>query len=645
MRSSVFEFIQRLRRRTLVSSSIAAAGMGAFIAAPAQGAQPEPAASEATPDGHGKSGSGARTPNILYIVADDLGYSDLGAFGGEIATPNLDALVQDGITLTNFHTSTVSAVTRSMLYSGTDHHLVGEGTMGAPNDERRGLPGYEGYLNDRALCVADLLKDGGYHTSIAGKWHLGSTLKVQTPDAWGFVRSYALLGGATSNHFGVWGAYSADGASVPQGGNAYDQDVFTDKIIGWIDEARAQGKPFAAFTTYTTPHWPLQVPEPYLSMYAGKYDEGYDVIRARRLFNMKAAGIIPTWFAENPGMPDATSSSAATPSNGKPACSVTTPYATCPCPVTDPPTKCAAGAYYVSATNGPPFYTDYGPGLVNKKWDSMTANERKLYARYMEIYAGMVSNLDHNVGRLIAHLKEIGEYDNTLIVFHSDNGAEGWPLSAAQDRGNSDNDTFGANFANLGKSGSNVQYGQRWAEVSATPFKLYKGHEAEGGISVAGIVRLPGQEKPGSILGTFAHITDMAPTLLDFAGIPQPSTPADGHPGKVTYKDRAVYPMTGVSLRKELEGRGNGPVHKDPVGDEQYGRAFLRDGPWKILWIEPPIGPLDGHWMLFHMEQDRGETTDVSAANPEVVDRMVRDWNAYMTRVGGVEPLRPRGYY
>jgi hypothetical protein len=144
-------------------------------------------------------------PNILYIVADDLGYSDIGAFGGEIGTPNLDALVKSGRILTNYHTSTVCAVTRAMLYSGTDHHLVGEGTMGVPNDERKGLPGYEGYLNNRALNIAELLKDIGYHTYIAGKWHLGSKLnakKDKTPDQWGFERSFTLLGGATDNHYG-----------------------------------------------------------------------------------------------------------------------------------------------------------------------------------------------------------------------------------------------------------------------------------------------------------------------------------------------------------------------------------------------------------------------------------------------------------
>ena len=644
MYGSITLMFERLRRqKTLVSTSIALAGMGTLtpsVAAADPGELPA-SGNSASPEGHGTNAARRATrdrPNILYLVADDLGYSDLGAFGGEIRTPNLDQLVQDGTTLTNFHTGSVSAVTRSMLYSGTDHHLVGEGTMGAPNDERRGLPGYEGYLNDRALSVAQLLQDGGYHTYIAGKWHLGSDIsRGQTPDAWGFEHSYTLLGGAARDHFGheVAGSrnYASDGKYVQPGqpgqpggdGTAfYDADFYAQKLIEYVD-SRKDGQPFAAFATFTSPHWPLQVPEPYLSAYRGQYDVGYDVIRERRLFRQKLLGLIPLNHSMNPGLPETPTPSPATPNNGTPQ------------------------ARYLSATHNDPSYVDYGPGLVDKKWDSLSPSEKQLYARYMEIYAGMVENLDHNVGVLIQHLKDIGEYDNTVIVFHSDNGAEGWPLSPFQDAFNSQP----ANFAKLGQSGSNVQYGLRWAEVGATPLKLVKGHAAEGGVSVPAIVRLPGQTG-GGVIREFAHVTDSAPTLLELAHIDPPTEPApplldangvDRNQGKVVYKGRYVYPITGVSLVDELEGRGRGPVHKDPVGEEQYGRAYLHDGPWKALWTEPPLGPVDGHWQLFHIDTDRAETSDVSAENPDVIERLVQEWEDYMTRVGGVEPLRPRGYY
>jgi arylsulfatase A-like enzyme len=245
-------------------------------------------------------------PNILYIVADDLGYSDISAFGGEIQTPNLDALVKQGRILTNYHTSTVCAVTRSMLFSGTDHHLVGEGTMGPPNDERKGLPGYEGYLNKHALNIAELLHDAGYHTYIAGKWHLGSktnSAEDKTPDQWGFERSFTLLGGATDNHFGgdlasaktytENGQYISLPATDSQGQPWFDTNVYTQKLISHIDEQIKDGKPFAAFATYTAPHWPLQVPEPWLNQYKGVYDVGYDSIRAQRLQKQKELGLVP----------------------------------------------------------------------------------------------------------------------------------------------------------------------------------------------------------------------------------------------------------------------------------------------------------------------------------------------------------------
>ena len=237
-----------------------------------------------------------KRPNILYLVADDLGYSDIGAFGSEIYTPNLNKLAKTGRVLTNFHTAPVCAVTRSMLYSGTDHHLVGLGTQGAPGPEREGQPGYEGYLNDRSLHIAQLLKDAGYHTYIAGKWHLGSDISLhQTPDGWGFEHYYTLLGGASANHFGHEAAgskhYASDGQYVQpgqpgqpggDGTTFYDTDFYTQKLIEYIDQGRADGKPFLAYATFTSPHWPLQVTDEYIDKYKGKYNEGYDKIRERR---------------------------------------------------------------------------------------------------------------------------------------------------------------------------------------------------------------------------------------------------------------------------------------------------------------------------------------------------------------------------
>ncbi|MFM0667348.1 arylsulfatase [Paraburkholderia sediminicola] len=603
-----------------------------------------------------------KRPNILYIMADDLGYSDIHAFGSEINTPNLDALVQSGRILTNHHTGTVCAITRSMLISGTDHHLVGEGTMGVPTDERKGLPGYEGYLNDRALSVAQLLKDGGYHTYMAGKWHIGSgivgstTGGGQTPDQWGFEHSYALLGGAATNHFAHEPAnsrnYTEDGKYVQPGqpgqpggtGGSpavfYSTDFYTQRLISYIDSNKGDGKPFFAYAAYTSPHWPLQVPEPYLHNYAGKYDAGYDAIRNARIARQKALGIIPNDFVPYGGASETLVATAATANNG------------------------TVNAKYVSAVHSAAQgYTDYGPGTVNKTWASLSPAEKKAQARYMEIYAGMVENLDHNIGLLIQHLKDIGEYDNTFIMFQSDNGAEGWPIDSgadptATDTANAADPVYSALGTDNGKQNAQrLQYGLRWAEVSATPFRLTKGYSGEGGVSTPLIVHLPGQTTQKPTLRDFTHVTDNTATFLAVAQIPPPTqaapplintlTGVDQNKGKVVYNNRYVYPVTGQSLLPLLNDQATSAVHTASFGDEAYGRGYLRsaDGRWKALWTEPPLGPVDGHWQLFDMSADRGETQDVSTQNPSVIDGLVQQWNSYMSSVGGVEPLRPRGYY
>jgi arylsulfatase len=603
-----------------------------------------------------------KQPNIVYIMADDLGYSDIHAFGGEINTPNLDALVQSGRILTNHHAGTVCAITRSMLISGTDHHLVGEGTMGVPTDERRGLPGYEGYLNDRALSVAQLLKDAGYHTYMAGKWHLGSgivgstTGGGQTPDQWGFEHSYALLGGAATNHFAHEAAgstnYTEDGKYVQpgqpgqpggSGGSPavfYSTNFYTQKLISYIDANKGDGKPFFAYAAYTSPHWPLQVPDPWLHKYAGVYDAGYDAIRNARIARQKALGLIPADFTLFPGLPETLTRSAATANNG------------------------TANAKYISAVHpASDGYVDYGQGNVDKAWSSLSADERKAQARYMEIYAGMVENLDYNIGLLIQHLKDIGEYDNTFIMFQSDNGAEGWPIDSgadptATDTANAQEPVYSALGTDNGlQNAKRLQYGLRWAEVSATPLRLTKGYSAEGGVSVPAIAHLPGQTSQSASLNIFTHVTDNTATFLDVAGVTPPSqaapalinslTGVDQNKGKVVYNNRYVYPVTGKSLLPQLKGTTTAEAHTEAFGDEAYGRAYLRsaDGHWKALWTEPPLGPTDGHWQLYDLTKDRSETTDVSTQNPSVIQSLIGQWNTYMSNVGGVEPLRPQGYY
>jgi arylsulfatase len=248
-------------------------------------------------------------------------------------------------------------------------------------------------------------------------------------------------------------------------------------------------------------------------------------------------------------------------------------------------------------------------------------------------------------------------------MFQSDNGAEGWPVDGGADpRATDEANAVEPAYSQLGtdngkQAAQRLQYGLRWAEVSAAPFRMTKGYMAEGGVSTPLIVRLPGQNASGGTRRALTHVTDNTATFLALAGVTPPSAPApaavdaatgiDRNKGKVLYQDRAVYPVTGKSLLGYLDGNGAGQVRTDPLGEESYGRAFLfsGDGKWKLLWTEPPAGPLDGHWELFDVTRDRGETTDVSGANPAVVEQLTRQWDQYMARVGGVEPRKPQGYY
>lgn len=523
--------------------------------------------------GAGEAGSegAAVAPNILLIVADDLGYSDLGAFGGEISTPNLDTLAAEGRILADHKTAPTCSPTRAALFSGTDHHLVGLGSMAELLlPEQQGKPGYEGYLNEQSLSVAELFRDAGYHTYMAGKWHLGLE-ESNSPAARGFESSFALLGGGASHFAPVTGKpipsdnvkYREDGVltSVPEG--FFSTTFYTDKLLAYIDQHAGDGRPFFAYAAYTAPHWPLMAPTEYIDRYRGRYDAGYEPIRAARIARQKALGIVPRAFEPSPRLPS-------TPDN--------------------------------------------------PDWEDLDAEQQDFEARRMEIYAAMVEHLDHNIGRLIQHLKAIGEYDDTLVFFQSDNGAEGGKFSFP-DGPNTDN-----SLANLGRPLSNVSYGARWGEVGATPFRLWKAHTTEGGVTVPAIVRLPQQSRKLPSFEGLSHVSDLLPTFLELARIPDPGS---------VYAGRKVHPITGHSLLGVLSGSQDEVRNEEQVlAEELFGDRYVRRGNYKLVWLEPPFG--DSTWALFDLATDRAEQHDLSAQEPELRDELIQEWDSYVTRVGVV---------
>jgi arylsulfatase A-like enzyme len=517
-----------------------------------------------------------RRPNLLVIVADDLGYSDLGAFGGEIRTPNLDRLALNGIRLAGFHTAPTCSPTRSMLLSGTDNHRAGLGTMAEmirPNQQ--GKPGYEGYLRSDVATLAERLGASGYRTLLSGKWHLGVTPE-QDPHARGFERSFALLQGG-HNHFGTdadpekggRATYTEQGKRVTQlPADFYSSDTFAARLIEFLGETPADGKParpFFGYLAFTAPHWPLQAHPEDIARYKGRYGEGFDVLRERRLARQRELGILG------------------------------------------------------------PDVTAHIPRNRDGSWDSLTAEQQRFAARNMEIYAAMVDRLDQNVGRVVEALRASGELDNTVIVFLADNGAEaldvettGAQMLAAQLKG-ADN-----GFANRGTASSYLTYGAGWAQAATAPSWLTKGYQSEGGtravafISGAGIAARKGAETQ------YLSVADIAPTLLDLAG-------ADGKATQVA--GRKVVPITGRSWAAWLKDAGARVYGADDgVGAELFGSRAYRRGDWKLT----DIG--DGVWRLFDIARDPGETRDLSLVHPDRTAELAAAWDRYAKEVGVILP-------
>ncbi len=512
----------------------------------------------------------AGAPNILLIVADDLGYSDVGAFGGEVDTPNINALARSGIAFTNFHTASTCAPTRAMLLSGVDNHLAGYGSMHFLAPNQLGKPGYEDRMNEQVVSVARLLGDAGYRTGMAGKWHLGNK-PGQWPVDRGFQRSFAFVGGM-DRHFGGHGIprvqYVSDAGKTEIPDDFFSTDYYTDRLIEFIggsDEA----SPFFAYAAYSAPHWPLQAPDEFIEKYDGNYDQGWDMLRRTRFERMQALGLIPAQVRFPPRLDEA------------PA------------------------------------------------WDDLSTEEQRIEAREMAVYAAMIDNMDVNIGRLVTHLKSIGKYDNTLIIFMSDNGADAfdpWILQGPMFRLM----TLGADNSldNLGRKGSWVAYGAGWAQVSATPYKFYKSVASEGGIRAPMIISYPLRFSSGLLSSTFTSVMDITPTLLEVAGIE--------HPGN-HYRGRDVHPPDGLSLLPVLNG-ASPSVHDDNegIGFELYGQRALIAGDWKIVSLRPPHG--NAEWELFNIRQDPAEMTNLASVEPERLQSMIDMYESYSHEKGIIDP-------
>lgn len=519
-----------------------------------------------------------KRPNIVVLVADDWGYSDVGAFGSEIATPNLDTLAREGVRFADFHVAASCSPTRSMLLTGVDNHRNGVGNMPETMPaEHLGQPGYSGVLNDHSLTIATLLKDHGYHTYITGKWHLGKTAGT-LPDKRGFERSFIQADSGSDN----WeerpyaplydkAAWFDNGQPAHLPDNYYSSSFIVDKTMDFIATDRHDGQPFFAYLGFQANHIPVQAPKDIIDQYRGVYDQGWTALRQARRERAVALGLIPA----------------------------------------------ESGMQVMAST---------------ADWDALDDHEKRYEARRMEVYAGMAQTMDQQIGRLVSYLKAIGDYDNTVFVFLSDNGSEPtdpydilalklW-LEVKYSR----------DIERLGGKGGFSSIGPSWASAAASPLSGYKFFAGEGGLRTPLIVAgVPGTQA-NQVSRAFTHVTDIVPTLLEVAGV-QP------HAG--FYQGKVVEPMIGSSLVPVLQGKAE-RVHPvdQPIGYELSGSAALFKGDYKLVKSLPPVG--DGQWHLYNLLTDPGEVIDLQQQMPERFSQMQADYAEY-ARVNGVLPM-PAGY-
>ncbi len=537
-----------------------------------------------------QSAAMAAKPNIIIILCDDVGYSDIGCYGGEIKTPNLDNLAQGGVRFTQFYNTARCCPTRAALLTGLYAHQAGMGHMA---DGPKPTEAYAGDLSKKCVTLAEALKTAGYATYMAGKWHVTDKAKAKNdaekynwPLQRGFDRFYGTIHGAgsffdpnTLVRDNTFISPQADPEYQPK--EFYYTDALTDHSVRFVNEHQQKSpeQPFFLYLAYTAAHWPLHAKEADIAKYHGKYDAGYEPIRTARLEKMKQLGLLD--------------------SRWQPA----------------------------------PLVGDWSK-VKDQAWES----------RCMEVYAAMLDCMDQGIGRIIAALKANGQFENTLILYLQDNGgcAEGMSRNApfvaraealtlpplAKEYLQPDmipkqtRDGYPMRQGTgvmPGAADTYITYGQSWANVSNTPFREYKHWQHEGGISTPLIAHWPkgiASERQGKLESQPGHLIDVMATCVDVAGVTYPKE----HHGQ------SIQPMEGVSLAPALAGK---PLQRpQPIFWEHEGNRAIRDGAWKLVSKHP------GDWELYDTTIDRTETNDLATKQPERVKSMAAQWDAWAKRVG-----------
>jgi arylsulfatase len=509
-------------------------------------------------------------PNVVLILVDDMGFSDLGIMGSEIRTPNIDALARGGVLLTSMYNCARCCPTRAALLTGLYPHKAGIGHMGTD----LGTAAYQGFLRRDAATVAEVLRLGGYRTLMAGKWHVGGDLwatrvgswtlggpKNPTPRQRGFDHYYGMIDGV-AHYFSPHFVMKDDGPAEIDPTRFYFTDAITDEAIEMVEVAVAEEKPFFLYLAHAAPHWPLHAHEEDIAKYDGAYGRGWDVIRTTRHEEMLARGVLQHPWAISPR-------DVAAPSWGD---------------------------------------------AKTKDWE----------ASRMAVYAAMIDRMDQAVGRVVSALRRLGQLDDTLILFLSDNGgcaelmaedgyAKFWPDQVADGR-----KIQMGNRPGLRPGGplTFMSYELPWANVSNAPFRLFKHWVHEGGISTPLIAHWPRRIRAGGIAHSPAHVVDLLPTILAATGVAYPSE-------------------TGISALQALDGESLLPLldgadwqRAQPIFWEHEGNAAVRHGPWKL------VRKFGSDWELYDMERDRTELDDLAHRNLPMRDQLAREWEGWAQAVG-----------
>lgn len=515
-------------------------------------------------------------PNILVVLFDDVGFTGFGAYGADAKTPRIDALAQSGALFSRYYTSPFCGPSRAMLLTGQDNHQTGIGTLvESVTPEQLELPAYSMLWDEDQTTIASLLSEGGYRTYVTGKWGIGAKGK-NLPNRFGFDRSYVMdsTGGSNYDHTHYLPGYPEvpwyeDGEPVRLPEDFYSSRNLVDQMIRYIDEGDAD-QPFFGFLALQAVHIPVQAPAEFIDRYDGVFDAGWDVMREERWQRAIELGLVP-------------------------------------------PTTTLA-----------PVHEDH------RAWDDLSPQEKADAARAMQVNAGMKEAADFHIGRLLDHLEQSGQLENTIVVVTSDNGAESGVIGLENPvvnlllSGIHRIEGLDTSPENMGLPGSLTAIGPEWAAVEASPFNLYKFYSSEGGLRVPLVMAGPGVNVTG-IQDAPVHVADLMPTLLDAAG--------------VAYDADALY---GKSILPLLSGASTETRSADEsFGFEVSGNAALYRGNWKLVRTALPRG--DFTWRLFDLSVDPGETTDLSAENPDLFAEMRAEYEAYATETGVLE-LGPEDY-